>query len=134
MVKNPLAIREIWVRSLGWEGPPEEGMATQSTILAWRISMVRGIWWATVHGVAESDMTEGHSTAQPKQTGPGASDAHSVMDIRWQTRQGSGRLCAGPGWGVRGWTGKLSVVGRTDLGTTDWFIGYHGNHQTAQPS
>ena len=40
VVKSPLAnagdIRD-WVRSLGWEDPPEEGMATDSSILAWRI-------------------------------------------------------------------------------------------------
>jgi len=37
MVKNLLAMRETWVRSLGWEDPLEEGMATHSSILAWRI-------------------------------------------------------------------------------------------------
>jgi len=37
MVKNPPAIREIWIRCLGWENPPEKGMATHSSILAWRI-------------------------------------------------------------------------------------------------
>ena len=35
----------------GWEGPLEEGMAP---VLAWRIPMDRGAWWATVHGVAKS--------------------------------------------------------------------------------
>ena len=36
--KNPLAEQETWVRSLGWEDDPlEEGMATHSSILAWRI-------------------------------------------------------------------------------------------------
>ena len=38
----------------GWEDPLEEGMATHSSILAWRISVDRGVWWATVHGVAKS--------------------------------------------------------------------------------
>ena len=42
------------VRSLGGEDPLEEGMATHSSILAWRIPMDRGAWWATVHGVAKS--------------------------------------------------------------------------------
>ena len=37
MVKNLPAVREIWLRSLGWEDPLEEGMATHSSILAWRI-------------------------------------------------------------------------------------------------
>ena len=37
MVKNPPAMQETWVRSLGWEDPLEKGMATHSCILAWRI-------------------------------------------------------------------------------------------------
>ena len=37
MVKNPPAMWETWVGSLGWEDPLEEGMATHSSILAWRI-------------------------------------------------------------------------------------------------
>ena len=36
MVKNPPAMQETWVRSLGWEDPPEEGMAAHSSVLAWR--------------------------------------------------------------------------------------------------
>ena len=54
MVKNLPAMWETWVRSLGWEDPLEEGMATHSSTLAWRIPMDRGAWWATVHGVAKS--------------------------------------------------------------------------------
>ena len=57
-VKNPPVVRETWVLSLGWEDPLEEGMATHSSMLAWRIPMDKGAWWATVQGVAESDMTE----------------------------------------------------------------------------
>ena len=37
MVKNLPALRETWVRSLGWEDPLEEGMATDSSVPAWRI-------------------------------------------------------------------------------------------------
>ena len=37
LVKNPPALRETWVQSLSWEDPLEKGMATQSSILAWRI-------------------------------------------------------------------------------------------------
>ena len=37
LVKNLPAVRETWVRSLGWEDPLEKGMATHSSILAWRI-------------------------------------------------------------------------------------------------
>ena len=55
MVKNLPAVREAWVGSLSWEDPMEEGMATHSSILAWRIPMDRGAWWATVHGVTKSN-------------------------------------------------------------------------------
>ena len=37
VVKNPPAVQETWVQSLGWEDPLEEGMATNSSILAWKI-------------------------------------------------------------------------------------------------
>ena len=39
MVKNPPAMWETWLQSLGWEDPLEEGMATHFGILAWRIPM-----------------------------------------------------------------------------------------------
>ena len=48
---------ETWVQSLGQEDPLKE-MATHSSILAWKISVDRGAWRATVPRVAESDMTE----------------------------------------------------------------------------
>ena len=57
MVKNLPADTgdmETRVRSLGWEDPLEKGMATHSSIPAWRIPMDRGAWGATVHGVIES--------------------------------------------------------------------------------
>ena len=54
MIKNLPAMRETCVRSLGWEDPLEEGIATRSSIPAWRIPMDRGAWQATGHGVAES--------------------------------------------------------------------------------
>ena len=53
-VKNLPAVLETWVRSLGCEDPLEEGKATQSSILAWRIPMDRGAWQATVHRVMKS--------------------------------------------------------------------------------
>ena len=42
MVKNLPAMQKTWVQSLGWEDPPEEGMATHSSIPAWSISKDRG--------------------------------------------------------------------------------------------
>ena len=43
-VKRPPATWESWVQSPGWEDPLEEGIATLSSILAWRIPMDRGAW------------------------------------------------------------------------------------------
>ena len=40
LVKNPPAMRETWVQSLGWEDPLENGKATHSSILAWRIPWI----------------------------------------------------------------------------------------------
>ena len=62
-VKNLPAMREIWVQSLGWEDPQEEGMATYSSSLAWRIPMDREAWQATSPwDYKESDTTERLST------------------------------------------------------------------------
>lgn len=54
LVKNLLAMQETWVRSLRGEDPAEKGMATHSSILAWKNSMDRGTWWAIVHRVTTS--------------------------------------------------------------------------------
>ena len=53
-IKIQPAMWETWVRSLSWEDPLEEGMATHSSILAWRISIETGAWRATVHGASKS--------------------------------------------------------------------------------
>ena len=50
LVKNPPAMQETWVRSLGWEDTLEKGKATYSSILAWRIA------WTIVHRVAKSQI------------------------------------------------------------------------------
>ena len=46
--------QETQVCSLGREDALEKGMATHSSILAWRIPMDREAWWATVYGVTQS--------------------------------------------------------------------------------
>ena len=53
MVKNLPAMQETRVHSLGWEDALKEGMAIYSSILTWRIPMVRGAWRATVHGITK---------------------------------------------------------------------------------
>ena len=54
MAKNLPAMWETWVWFLGREDPLEEGMATHSSILAWRIPMDRGAWQAIVHEVTKN--------------------------------------------------------------------------------
>ena len=61
MVKNLPAMWETWVRSLSWEDTLEEGMATHSSRLVWRIPMDRGAWQGP-WGYKELDMTERLST------------------------------------------------------------------------
>ena len=57
MVKNPPAMQQTWVRSLIWEDPLEEGMATHSSILSWRSPMDWGAWRNSPWGHKESDTT-----------------------------------------------------------------------------
>ena len=58
-VKYPPVMWETWLQSLSWEDSLEEGMATHSNILAWRISMDKGVWMGySPWGCKESDMTE----------------------------------------------------------------------------
>ena len=53
LVKNPPAVWETWVLSLGWEDPLEKGKANHSSILAWRIPWIVCPW-----DRKESDTTE----------------------------------------------------------------------------
>ena len=52
LVKNPPAIQETWVRSLGWDDPPGKGYPLQYSCLENPVD--RGAWWATVCGAAKS--------------------------------------------------------------------------------
>ena len=54
MVRNPPAMRETWVRSLGQEDPLGEGMATPLQYSCLENPMDRGAWRVTVHGVTKS--------------------------------------------------------------------------------
>ena len=68
-------MRETWVQSLGWEDSLEEGMATHSDILACRIPMDRGAWWASVNVVSKSwTRLKRLSTAEHKERHPEEGD------------------------------------------------------------
>ena len=87
MVKNLPAMQKIWVPSLGWEDPLKDGMATHFSILAWRIPMDRGAWWATIHGIAKSWTRLSDSAQhrkekiQPHRTEADLSLAHQDLSI-----------------------------------------------------
>ena len=53
-IKTLPAMWETRAQPLGWEDPLEEGMATHSSIVAWRIPMDREAWQAAGHSVAKS--------------------------------------------------------------------------------
>ena len=57
-VKNPPAVQETWVQSLGWEDPLEKGTATHSSTLAWRIPWTGEPGRPSPWDHKESDMTE----------------------------------------------------------------------------
>ena len=57
MVKNLPVMQEIQVQSLGWEDPLEKGMATDSSIVAWRIPVDYATSTQSL-GCKESDVTE----------------------------------------------------------------------------
>ena len=58
MVKNLPTMQEIWVPSLGQKDPLEKGMATHSSIFAWKIHGQRSLVGYSFWGHKESDMTE----------------------------------------------------------------------------
>ena len=58
LVKNPPAMQETWIRSLGWQDPLEESMATHSSVLAWRIPGTEEPGGLQSMGRKESDTTE----------------------------------------------------------------------------
>ena len=62
--------------TLGREDPLEEGTATHSSILAWRIPMDRGGWWATAHKVAKSQTRQKRLTTQARM------GLHEIMYVK----------------------------------------------------
>ena len=94
LVKNLPAMQETWVQSLDWKDPLEEGMATHSSILAWRIPLI-GAWWVySPRGRKESDTTEQLSTAQLMNMFRNALPIESMAYIFISSQLGS--LCMRP--------------------------------------
>ena len=68
---------------LGWEDPLKKSMATPSSILAWRIPMDRGTWWATVHGVTKNQTQLGApdtpGSPEGNTEGPGTASSEPLL-------------------------------------------------------
>ena len=94
MINNLPAMWVTWVRSLGWEEPLEEDMASHSSILAWRIPMDRSLAGYSPQGCKELDTTgQPESSSNPDRTSA-AGRRHS--------------LCCGPSLpGPSRWTQTL---------------------------
>ena len=69
-VKNPPAMWETWIQSLGWKDALEEGMATHSRILAWRTPMDKSLAGYSPWDCKRLDTTEQLSTAQVQENEP----------------------------------------------------------------
>ena len=58
MVKNPPAMQEMWVGTLGWGNPPEKAVATHFSVFAWEIPWTEGPGGYSPWSCKELDMTE----------------------------------------------------------------------------
>ena len=89
LVKNPPAMWETWVWSLGWDDPLERGMATYSNILAWRIAMDRGVWRAPVQGSqrVRDDWVTKHTHRQGNKTIRWPIRTPTVVLIKWKINE-----------------------------------------------
>ena len=83
MVKNLPVMQETQVWFLGQEDPLEEDMATYSGILAWRIPMDRGAWWAIIHGVTQSDTIEQLTLPFSLSSNPVAFNSGYTLETTW---------------------------------------------------
>ena len=74
MVKNPPAIQKTWVRFLDWEDPLEKGIATHSSILAWRIP-----WTEEPGRLQPMEVTESDVTKQDHHNG-----RHIILNVHYE--------------------------------------------------
>ena len=116
LAKNPPAMWEIWVRSLGWEDPLEKGKATHFSILAWRIHRLIFMDY-TVHEVTKSctQLSDFHLLTQ----GDGEEPACNVGDLG--SISGSGRY---PGEG-NGYPLQYSCL-ENPMDREAWWATVHG--------
>ena len=89
MAKNPSAMQETWVQSLGWEDPLEEGMATHSHILPREFHGHRSLAGYSPQGCKESDTTK--------------ATEHTYISICWG-------LIPGPFMGIKSTDAQVSYV------------------------
>ena len=82
MVKNSPAMRETWVRFLGWEDPLEKEMATHSSILAWRIP------WTEELGRLQSTGSQSLGREGPLQKGMATHSCILAGTIPWTEEPG----------------------------------------------
>ena len=105
IVKNLPTMRETQVQSLGWEDLLEKEMATNSSILVWRIPMDREAWQATVHGFAKNWTWLGDE-AQHNEAQTNAAWSHlqkipvTVKLMEWESTLGEAGDQGMGGWGV----------------------------------
>ena len=81
-------MQETWVRSLGWEDPLEEGMATHSSVLAWRSPWTEEPGGLQSMGLQESDTTEQQRTAQSQLGLPSPWSWVSLGLLIWEKNPG----------------------------------------------
>ena len=117
VVKNLLAKQETWVPSLGWEDPLEKGMATHSSMLAWRIPMDRGAWRATVHGVTKgrtrlSDLARVHVPGLHKFPGSWICDPKSARGEHGGSVKGKNKIRKRRGFFCSFYFFLLLIIGR----------------------
>ena len=110
-VRNPPAMWEAWVRSLGWEDSLEEGMAAHSSILAWRTP------WTEKPGGLQSTGSQraGHDWVTKQSTALGSLGAESLSP--WVSEVSTPEQCGH----------SLGVFAAMVTGTLEWNPGSNSN-------
>ena len=89
LVKNPPAMWETWVQSLGWEDPLQKGNATHSSILAWRMP------WTVWHGLTYLEIQREKSRCIQVSSAPAKNSLDKLVLYRYKHETSKhGRLCS----------------------------------------